>query len=85
MYGGPEQAIRTINQNFGLDIQDYVTVNFASMAKIVDAFGGVNIDLTEDEISEINKICMRWRRNPLNQWQAMFLHMRRFRRAMACS
>ena len=55
MYGGPEQAIRTINQNFGLDIQDYVTVNFASMAKIVDAFGGVNIDLTEDEISEINK------------------------------
>ena len=28
MYGGPEQAIRTINQNFGLDIQDYVTVNF---------------------------------------------------------
>lgn len=55
MYGGPEQAIRAINQNFGLDIQDYVTVNFASMAKIVDAFGGVNIDLTEDEISEINK------------------------------
>ena len=55
MYGGPEQAIRAINQNFGLDIQDYVTVNFAAMAKIVDAFGGVNIDLTEDEISEINK------------------------------
>lgn len=55
MYGGPEQAIRTINQNFGLDIQDYVTVNFSAMAKIVDAFGGVNIDLTEDEISEINK------------------------------
>ena len=55
MYGGPEQAIRAINQNFGLDIQDYVTVNFAAMAKIVDAFGGVNIDLTEDEVSEINK------------------------------
>ena len=55
MYGGPEQAIRAINQNFGLDIQDYVTVNFSAMAKIVDAFGGVNIDLTEDEISEINK------------------------------
>ncbi len=25
------------------------------MAKIVDAFGGVNIDLTEDEVGEINK------------------------------
>ena len=54
MYGGPEQAIRTINQNFGLDIQDYVTVNFSAMAKIVDAFGGVNIDLTEEEVEQIN-------------------------------
>ena len=54
MYGGPEQAIRAINQNFGLDIQDYVTVNFASMAKIVDAFGGVNIDLTEEEVEQVN-------------------------------
>ena len=47
MYGGPEQAIRTINQ-------DYVTVNFAAMAKIVDAFGGVNIDLTEEEVEQVN-------------------------------
>ena len=54
MDGGPEQAIRTINQNFGLDIQDYVTVNFSAMAKIVDAFGGVNIDLTEEEVEQIN-------------------------------
>lgn len=38
--GGPELAIRTLNQNFGLDIRDYVTVNFAYMAAIVDAFGG---------------------------------------------
>ena len=54
MYGGPEQAIRAINQNFGLDIQDYVTVNFSAMAKIVDAFGGVNIDLTEEEVEQVN-------------------------------
>ena len=49
MYGGPEQAIRTINQNFGLDIQDYVTVNFASMAKIVDE-SGVNTILVGDSL-----------------------------------
>ena len=55
MYGGPELAIRTINQNFGLDIEDYVTVNFASLAKIIDAFGGVDIEITDGEISEINK------------------------------
>ena len=53
-YGGPELAIKTINQNFGLDIEDYVTVNFAAMAEIVDAFGGVDIEVTEDEIAELN-------------------------------
>ena len=39
-YGGPELAIRTLNQHFGLDIEDYVTINFVNMAAIVDAFGG---------------------------------------------
>jgi len=54
-YGGPELSIRTLNQNFHLDIQDYVTVNFTEMAKIVDAFGGVELDLTGDEKSQVNQ------------------------------
>ena len=53
-YGGPELAIRTLNQNFHLDITDYVTVNFAEMAQIVDA-RGVEIALTADEKREINR------------------------------
>lgn len=53
-YGGPELAIRTINQNFGLDIRDYVTINFANMASIVDAFGGVDIELTAEEVEAVN-------------------------------
>lgn len=53
-YGGPELAIRTINQNFGLDIRDYVTINFANMASIVDAFGGVDIELTAEEVKAVN-------------------------------
>lgn len=54
-YGGPETAIRVINQNYGLDIQDYVIVNFAATAKIVNAMGGAEVELTEDEIVEVNK------------------------------
>ncbi len=54
-YGGPELAIRTLNQNFGLDIEDYVTVNFTNTAKIVDAFGGVEITLTYDEAVQVNE------------------------------
>ena len=52
--GGPELAIRTLNQNFGLDIRDDVTVNFAYMAAIVDAFGGVNITMTGEEVYQLN-------------------------------
>lgn len=54
-YGGPELAIRTLNRNFGLDITDYVTINFANMAAIVDAFGGVDMRVTAEEVREINK------------------------------
>ena len=54
-YGGPELAVRTVNQTFHLDITDYVTVNFGEMAQIVDAFGGVEIALTADEKREINR------------------------------
>ena len=53
-YGGPELAIRTLNQNFGLRIEDYVTINFVNMAAIVDAFGGVEMEVTYDEVEEIN-------------------------------
>ena len=54
-YGGAELAIRTINQNFHLDIEDYVTVNFIQMAEIVDAFGGTRVNISYDEAMEINK------------------------------
>ncbi len=55
-YGGPELAVKTLNQNFNLDIEDYMTVNFFQMAEIVDAFGGVDLEITEDEMNEINNI-----------------------------
>lgn len=54
-YGGPELAVRTLNQNFGLDITDYITVNFYDMTEIVDAFGGVELELTGEEMLEVNR------------------------------
>ncbi len=53
-YGGPELAIRTLNQHFGLDIEDYVTINFVNMAAIVDAFGGVELEVTGEEMAQVN-------------------------------
>lgn len=54
-YGGPELAVRTLNQNFNLDIEDYVTVNFIHMAEIVEAFGGVELELSGEEMLEVNR------------------------------
>lgn len=53
-YGGPELAIRTLNENFHLDITDYVAVNFDTMADIIDRMGGVDIEITEKERQQIN-------------------------------
>lgn len=54
-FGGPEYAIKVLNQNFKLDIEDYVTVNFNRMASIVDAVGGIELTITDGERQEINK------------------------------
>lgn len=53
-YGGPELAISTINRNLDLNIEDFVTVNFSAVANVVDALGGVEIDITEDELDYVN-------------------------------
>ncbi len=53
-YGGPELAIQTLNENFGLDITDYVTVNFDSLADIIDEMGGITIEVSEAERQQIN-------------------------------
>lgn len=50
-YGGPELAIRTINENFDMNIRDYVMVDFFGMADIIDALGGVTIDVKPEEVS----------------------------------
>lgn len=52
--GGPELAVKTINQNFGLDITDYVSVNFYQLADVIDSLGGLDIDITEAERKNAN-------------------------------
>ncbi len=55
-YGGPELAIKTLNQNFQLDIKSYVTVNFSQLASVVDAVGGIDMEITEEERVQINAL-----------------------------
>ena len=54
-YGGPELAINTINKNLDLNISEFVAVNFDAVIEIVDAIGGVEMEISSAEVSEINK------------------------------
>lgn len=53
-YGGAPLAIKTINQNYNLNVKDYVTVNFDSLAQVIDAVGGVTINVSEAERKDAN-------------------------------
>ncbi len=55
-YGGAELLMDTIENNFSVRIDDYIAVNFISFAKIVDALGGIEIEISDAEAQEINTI-----------------------------
>lgn len=50
MYGGPQQSIQTINENFDMNISDYVVVDFNCLVDTVDALGGIDIDVKNDDV-----------------------------------
>ena len=47
--GGPEQAVRMLNTNLDLDIQEYVSFDFSAVAEAVDILGGVEVEITNEE------------------------------------
>ena len=53
-YGGPELAIKTLNQNLDFNISEFVSVNFESVASAIDAMGGVEIEIKDYEVEEMN-------------------------------
>jgi polyisoprenyl-teichoic acid--peptidoglycan teichoic acid transferase len=53
--GGPELAIRTVNENFGLDIAHYAVIDFRGAESLVDLAGGIEIDVKEIELPWLNK------------------------------
>ncbi len=52
--GGPEQALNMLNWNFDMNITEYITVGFDALIEVIDALGGVEIDVAENEINDLN-------------------------------
>lgn len=54
-HGGPKEAINMLNRNLDLDIQNYVTVDFKALVDTIDLLGGLNIEIKEEEVENINE------------------------------
>ena len=53
-FGGERLSIDTIEANFGIKVDKYATVDFSSFREVIEALGGVDIELTLEEIKYIN-------------------------------
>lgn len=54
-YGGAEKVLYTLNKNLDLNIKEVAVVNWKAVADTVDALGGIEIEILDSEISEMNK------------------------------
>lgn len=52
-YGGAGLAMSTINRNLDLDVTEFVTINFEVVKDVVDYLGGVEIEVTDAEATQI--------------------------------
>ena len=54
--GGPTKVLYALNKNLDLNIKEVVIVNWKSVADLVDALGGLDIEVLDSEIYELNYI-----------------------------
>lgn len=53
-YGGVETTLKTINVNFDLNVKEYILIDFEAVADFVNQVGGIEIDITNEELKLIN-------------------------------
>ena len=54
-HGAGPLLVQTIEENFKIDIDNYASVDFNSMATIIDMIGGINLDIYQEEADYLNK------------------------------
>lgn len=55
-FGGADLLIKTLETNFGVTVDGYLAVNYALMVELVDAIGGIEMTVSEDELPKLNGI-----------------------------
>ena len=55
VFGGPTLAMRTLNEDFRMNIEDYVLIDMQAIEAVIDLIGGVELDITEQEFYALKK------------------------------
>ena len=54
-FGGVDLAMETVNENFNLSIERYIVLDFSAFEEIIDAVGGIPLELSSAEARAINR------------------------------
>ena len=54
-YGAEQLSLRTINENFGLNIDKYITINFSGLINVINLIGGVELEISKAEMDVLNQ------------------------------
>ena len=61
--GGAAQTMQSLNQAMDLDISNYVLFNFKMVSDLVNAVGGITVDVKDYEIQQLNKYTIQTANN----------------------
>lgn len=71
-FGGAKLLMNTVEQNFGIQVDKYISVDFYSFVDVIDLLGGVDINVTNAEVVEINngvRYMNRLNKRPIEEGQ----------------
>lgn len=74
-YGGAELMLSTINRNYDMNITEYVVLDFQDVAALIDAVGGLDLEITEEERTTINGIARSMGYSGAEISSAGFVHL----------
>ena len=53
-FGQEQLLLKTLNNNFGINVSEYITVDFLGLARVINSIGGINLTISQDEMNVIN-------------------------------
>ena len=64
---GPEEVMKVFDDNFNLDISLFMSLNYLNLANLIDAYGGVTVDISRAERNALNGMVSSKKRDLQNQ------------------